>query len=71
MTVFGTVKWFDAPRGYGFIDLDGRDVFVHHTKIRQEGYRRLGPGQKVSFLLCAGPRGEFAEQVEVVTWAMD
>lgn len=47
----GTVKWFHAQRGYGFIrpDTGGEDVFVHHTKIRMAGYRTLEEGARIEF----------------------
>ncbi len=47
----GTVKWFNAEKGYGFLSNDegGEDVFVHFSAINMEGYKRLREGQKVSF----------------------
>lgn len=46
----GTVKWFDARRGYGFIcDVDGVDCYVHHSDINMEGFRKLKTGQEVVF----------------------
>ncbi len=53
----GTVKWFNAEKGYGFIanDEGGDDVFVHFSAIQAEGYRRLKEGQKVSFEIEADP----------------
>ena len=47
----GTVKWFNAEKGYGFIagDEGGEDVFVHFSAIKMEGYRRLKEGQKVAY----------------------
>lgn len=46
----GTVKWFDARRGYGFIcDLDGVDCYVHYSDINMDGFRKLKTGQEVSF----------------------
>ena len=54
----GTVKWFDAEKGYGFIanDEGGDDVFVHFSAIVMEGYRRLKEGQKVSFEIEPDPK---------------
>lgn len=54
----GTVKWFNAEKGYGFIanDEGGDDVFVHFSAIVAEGYRRLKEGQKVSFETEADPK---------------
>ena len=53
----GTVKWFNAEKGYGFIanDEGGDDVFVHFSAIQAEGYRRLKEGQKVSFEIETDP----------------
>lgn len=53
----GTVKWFNAEKGYGFIanDEGGSDVFVHFSAIQAEGYKRLKEGQKVSFEIEADP----------------
>lgn len=54
----GTVKWFNAAKGYGFIGRDGGDdVFVHFSSIRADGYRRLEKGQKVEFMLEESPKG--------------
>ena len=53
----GTVKWFNAEKGYGFITQeDGSDVFVHFSAIVAEGYRRLKEGQKVSFEIETDPK---------------
>jgi CspA family cold shock protein len=60
----GTVKWFNAEKGFGFISRDdGDDVFVHHTAIVGEGYRRLDEGQKVSFDVTEGKKGPQAANV--------
>lgn len=60
----GTVKWFNAEKGFGFISRDdGGDVFVHHTAIVGEGYRRLDEGQKVSFDVTEGKKGPQASNV--------
>jgi CspA family cold shock protein len=60
----GTVKWFNAEKGFGFITSDdGGDVFVHHTAIVSEGYRSLDEGQKVSFDLTQGQKGPQASNV--------
>jgi CspA family cold shock protein len=54
----GTVKWFNASKGYGFIGRDsGDDVFVHFSAIMAEGYRRLEEGQSVEFSVEEGPKG--------------
>ena len=60
----GTVKWFNADKGFGFISRDdGDDVFVHHTAIVGEGYRSLDEGQKVSFDVTQGNKGPQASNV--------
>ena len=60
----GTVKWFNADKGFGFISRDdGDDVFVHHTAIVGEGYRSLDEGQKVSFDVTQGQKGPQASNV--------
>jgi CspA family cold shock protein len=60
----GTVKWFNATKGYGFIGYEGGDdVFVHYTAIQMEGYRRLKEGQKVEFSIEEGPKGLQAAEV--------
>jgi cold shock protein len=63
----GTVKWFNATKGFGFIAREnGEDVFVHHTAIEASGYRTLEEGAKVSFVVKKGPKGLQAEQVTPV-----
>jgi len=60
----GTVKWFNAEKGYGFIaQADGGDVFVHHSAIQMNGYRTLEEGQAVEFELKEGPKGLQAAEV--------
>jgi len=60
----GTVKWFNAAKGYGFISPDGgEDVFVHHTAIVAEGYKTLDEGQRVEFTVEQGPKGLQAASV--------
>ena len=62
--IVGTVKWFNARKGYGFIGReDGEDVFVHFSAIEMEGYRRLDEGQNVEFAIEEGPRGVQAASV--------
>ena len=57
----GTVKWFNAEKGFGFIEReDGSDVFVHFSGIAGEGYKTLEEGQKVDFDITEGQRGEQA-----------
>lgn len=54
----GTVKWFNAEKGYGFItnDANGEDVFVHYSSIISEGYKSLNEGQKVTFDMESDPK---------------
>ena len=60
----GTVKWFNAAKGYGFITRQsGEDVFVHFSAIQSEGYKSLDEGQAVQFDVVKGPKGLQAENV--------
>jgi CspA family cold shock protein len=60
----GTVKWFNAAKGFGFIAREnGEDVFVHFSAIQSSGYRSLDEGARVSFVVKTGPKGLQAEQV--------
>jgi CspA family cold shock protein len=66
MTV-GTVKWFNADKGYGFISPEsGEDVFVHFSAIQTTGYRSLDEGQAVEFDVTQGPKGPQAANVRPV-----
>ncbi|WP_344313608.1 cold-shock protein [Fodinicola feengrottensis] len=63
----GTVKWFNAEKGYGFIAVDGgQDVFVHFSAIQMDGYKSLEDGQRVEFEVTQGQKGPQAEGVHVV-----
>jgi CspA family cold shock protein len=65
--VTGTVKWFNASKGYGFIERQGGpDVFVHFSAIQSEGYRTLQEGQKVEFSIEKGPKGLQAAKVTLI-----
>jgi CspA family cold shock protein len=65
--VTGTVKWFNASKGYGFIEHQGGpDVFVHFTAISSEGFRTLQEGQRVEFTIENGPKGLQAANVTIV-----
>ena len=60
----GTVKWFNAEKGYGFISQEsGDDVFVHFSAIQGKGFKTLEEGQSVSFEIAEGPRGKQASNV--------
>ncbi|WP_438433879.1 cold-shock protein [Gorillibacterium sp. sgz500922] len=60
----GTVKWFNAEKGYGFIEVEGgNDVFVHFSAIQGEGFKSLDEGQHVEFNVVQGNRGPQAENV--------
>ncbi len=60
----GKVKWFNAAKGYGFIDIgDGVDVFVHWSAIQKDGYRTLSEGESVQFEMVEGPKGRQAANV--------
>jgi cold shock protein len=66
MTV-GTVKWFNADKGYGFIQPEqGEDVFVHFSAIQTTGYRTLDEGQVVEFDVTQGPKGAQAANVRPI-----
>jgi cold shock protein len=61
----GTVKWFNAEKGFGFIEREGgEDVFVHFSAIQGEGYKSLDEGQKVTFEVEQGQRGPQATNVQ-------
>jgi cold shock protein len=60
----GTVKWFNAEKGYGFISQEnGPDVFAHYSSIQSTGYRTLEEGQKVEFEITEGPKGPQASNI--------
>ena len=61
----GTVKWFNAEKGFGFIAQDGGgpDVFVHYSAIQSNGYRSLDEAQRVEFEVTQGPKGPQADAV--------
>ena len=63
----GTVKWFNAEKGYGFITgEDGKDVFAHFSQINSEGYKSLQEGQKVTYDVTNGPKGPQAENITIL-----
>lgn len=62
----GRVKWFNNEKGYGFIDhTAGEDIFVHYSQIKQDGYKTLSEGERVSFDLIETPKGLQAVNVVV------
>lgn len=63
----GTVKWFNAAKGYGFIEREtGEDIFVHYSEITEEGFRKLTQGQKVEFAIMETEKGKQAQAVKVM-----
>ena len=64
----GTVKWFNAEKGFGFIEQDGGgpDVFVHYSAIQGNGYRSLEENQRVEFEVTQGQKGPQADQVRAL-----
>jgi CspA family cold shock protein len=62
----GVTKWFDSKHGFGFIDVDGVDYFVHYRSIKMAGYKKLEEGQEVVFMGEKGDKGYFASEVIIV-----
>ena len=63
----GTVKWFNAAKGFGFIQREtGEDVFVHFSAIQSSGYRSLDEGARVEFEVTSGPKGLQASNVSPI-----
>jgi cold shock protein len=64
----GTVKWFNAEKGFGFIEQEGGgpDVFAHYSNITGQGYRELQEGQQVTFDVTQGQKGPQAENIRAV-----
>ncbi len=63
----GTVKWFNAEKGFGFITTEeGNDVFAHFSQINKEGFKTLEEGQEVEFEVVEGEKGLQAESIEIV-----
>ena len=60
----GTVKWFNNQKGYGFISVDdGKDIFVHYSAVKGDGYKSLQEGQQVEFDIIQSPKGAQASNV--------
>lgn len=59
----GTIKFFNNSKGWGFIESEGKDVFVHYSAIKTEGYKSLEKGEEVEFEIVEGPRGPHADNV--------
>lgn len=64
--ITGTVKWFNEAKGFGFIEANGKDYFVHFSAINAKGFKTLVEGAKVSFKPSKGQKGPQAEDVEIV-----
>ena len=64
----GTVKWFNEEKGYGFItrDCGGPDVFIHYSEIRGKGHKTLYDGDRVSYMVTEGRKGEQASDLETL-----
>ncbi len=63
---WGTVKWFNDAKGFGFIEPEGggQDIFAHFSSIHMEGFRTLKQGSRVSYDLVTGPKGELAQNIQ-------
>lgn len=64
--IVGKVKWFDDAKGFGFIESDGKDYFVHFSAIQSNGFKSLPEGVDVRFKVSKGQKGLQAEEVEVI-----
>jgi len=64
--ILGTVKWFNESKGFGFLESEGKDYFVHFSAILSSGFKTLAEGSKVRFKASQGPKGPQAEEVETI-----
>lgn len=62
----GYVKWFNSQKGFGFIEAEKKQYFVHYSEIKQDGYKSLNEGQKVEFNPGKSPKGEVALSVHLI-----
>ena len=66
-TVTGTVKWFNEAKGFGFIEQEnGKDVFEHYSQIASSGFKTLAEGQRVSFTVTPGQKGDQASNIVAI-----
>ncbi|WP_133128986.1 cold-shock protein [Legionella nagasakiensis] len=65
--VRGTVKWFNDSKGFGFIESEGKDYFVHYSAIQTDGFKTLKEGAVVLFKASQGQKGPQAEEVEITS----
>jgi CspA family cold shock protein len=65
---YGCIKWFNDAKGFGFIEPEGggKDVFAHFSAIQMDGFRTLKQGARVSYELVQGPKGDQAQNIQVV-----
>ena len=63
---YGTVKWFNDEKGFGFVEGETEDIFIHYSQIKKEGYKTLETGAKVQYELIETPKGLQAKNIEVI-----
>ena len=61
----GQVKWFNQTKGFGFVESEGKDYFIHFKEIMGNGFKNLNPGDKVSFEAASSPKGLVAKKLSV------
>jgi CspA family cold shock protein len=68
---YGTVKWFNDAKGFGFIEPEGggADVFAHFSAVQMDGFRTLKQGSRVTFDMVQGPKGDLAQNIRPVATA--